>query len=569
MKQNDNRGVLPRKSFRIAFTIVAFFITLHLSLAQETANAAPEPAPTDAVEVSGRTLKVNGRAPTEQGVAYARFAALLDAYAALLKHGLNNGMFPGTWGSTDDRFRMYRVDSDHPAPDIVSWISRSKVYREDDEDGDKILKVESPELGTLATSAPDIRAMTTQDVDSDGLSDVVGVGYDGSIYILQSPKPGESKVTARSQSYGLLELVAGPGYERVRAVLPQDVGLLEVLEGGQARVLLEFEKLEMVNGELMGRSEERREVLLPLNSRLERIRFDMSEPPDFSRLFDPNVELRGSAISEKTLADVVIRHNGEIAWKSPNGLGIRALQFNMTQELVPGWNSFRIAARDEEGFMQFRELWVEGPEGMPTSEIGARRAVIVSLDEKLKENRLLDSLTEAGFSEDQITILEGQEATVNGFLDAIRDNREATELLLYCETFTVPGSLVGGKTLRFSDGHVLPSELAQAIGGGGYNKTLGIIYSELPRGQRADTNRMELWRDTSTFLERLGMSGRLFIGNIENVDENPRRQRKRSRERLLNAIRAKQGSDLDRLIDVENPRNTMFRGWMYGSAVLR
>ena len=219
--------------------------------------------------------------------------------------------------------------------------------------------------------------------------------------------------------------------------------------------------------------------------------------------------------------------------------------------------------------MQFRELWVEGPDGLPTSETRARRAIIVAMDDKLKEDRLVEALTEAGFSEDQITVLEGPEVTATGFLEEVRDNREAEELLLYCETFSVPGSLAGGKTLRFSDGQVLPSELAQAIEAGGYEKTLGLIYSELPRGQRDGTDRMDLWRDTSTFLERLGASGRLFIGNIESVDENPRRQRKRSRERLLNAIRAKQGSDLVRLIDVENPQNTMFRGWMYGSAVLR
>ena len=187
----------------------------------------------------------------------------------------------------------------------------------------------------------------------------------------------------------------------------------------------------------------------------------------------------------------------------------------------------------------------------------------------MKENRLTEALVEAGFSEDQITVLEGKEATVSGFLRAVRDNHEADELLLYCETFTVPGSLSGGKTLRFSDGQVLPSELAQAIEAGGYKKTLGLIYSELPRSQRETTDRMELWRDTSTFLERLGSSGRLFVSNIENVDESSRRQRKRSRERLLEAVRAKGGTDLERLIDVENPHNTMFRGWMYGSAVLR
>ena len=327
--------------------------------------------------------------------------------------------------------------------------------------------------------------------------------------------------------------------------------------------------LEMINGRLMGRTVERREVVLPLNSRLERIRFDIGEPPDFANLLDPNTELRGTAISEKMLENVEIRHNGEVAWQSPEGIGIRALKFNLARELRPGWNSFRLAARDVEGHSQYRELWIEGPDGMPASEVNARRAVVVSLDDKMKDERLVDALVEAGFSESQITILEGSEATVDGFLDAVRDNREARELLIYCETFTVPGSLVGGKVLRFPDGQVSATDLAQAIEAGGYRKTLGVVYSELPRGERGGATANELWRDTSTFLERLGSDGRLFIANVENEDESPRRQRKSSRERLLKGIKAKQGTDLVRLIDTQNPQNTLFRGWMHGSPVLR
>ena len=568
MKQNQHRGVLHYPQCA-AFGIVAFFITLHLCWAQERTRAVPEPAPTDAVKVSGRTIRVEGRASTRPGVAAARYAALLDAYGSLLKQGLQSGLFPGGYGEATERYRMFLVDSDHPAPDVISWISRSRIWGESDKDGEKILQLESPKLGTLATALPEVRAMTTQDVDSDGLSDVVAVGYDGSVYIMQSPSGQESKVTAKSESFALLELIRGPGYERVRATLPQDLGSVEVMEGGLARVLLELEMLEMVNGRLMGRTVERREVVLPLNSRLERIRFDIGEPPDFANLLDPNTELRGTAISEKMLENVEIRHNGEVAWQSPEGIGIRALKFNLARELRPGWNSFRLAARDVEGHSQYRELWIEGPDGMPASEVNARRAVVVSLDDKMKDERLVDALVEAGFSESQITILEGSEATVDGFLDAVRDNREARELLIYCETFTVPGSLVGGKVLRFPDGQVSATDLAQAIEAGGYRKTLGVVYSELPRGERGGATANELWRDTSTFLERLGSDGRLFIANVENEDESPRRQRKSSRERLLKGIKAKQGTDLVRLIDTQNPQNTLFRGWMHGSPVLR
>lgn len=568
MKQNKQRGLLYRpQSF--AFGIVAVLITLHLCLAQEVSRSAPEPAPTDAVKVSGRTVTVEGRASTAQGVAFARYAALMDAYASMLKRGLDSGVLPGSWGDTSQQFRMFRVDSDHPAPDILSWISRSRISREDDKDGDKILTVESPQLGTLSTVLPEVRAMTTQDVDNDGLSDVVAVGYDGSVYVMQSPQGEGSKVTARSQSFGLLELVAGPGYERVRAVLPQGLGAVEVLEGGMARVLLELEFLEMINGTLLGRTVERHEVILPLGTRVERIRFDIGQPLDFSTLSNSAVDILGTAISEKTLENVEVRHNGQLAWQSPEGVGIRALKFNLARELLPGWNSFMMSARDNEGHAAFRELWVEGPEGSPAPETDARRAVIVSLDDKLKGKRLKEALLKAGFSESQLTILEGPKTSVEDFLAELRDNRRASELLLYCETFSMPGALVGGKNLRFADGQLSPTELAQAIEAGGYQKTLGVIYSELPRGAQGKSSPTELWRDTATLLDRLGSTGRLFLANVENEEENPRRQRERSRERLLRAVQAPQGSDLARLLDTEKPQNTLFRGWMFGSPVLR
>ena len=376
--------------------LLALVLSVHFASAQGTGAASPEPAPTDAVKVSGKTLVVKGSAELKQGHGSSRYAALLRGYGKLLRYGLRNGMFPGGWGSEDSGYRFYRIDADHPASDVLSWIARSKVTDEKNQDGEKTLTLESPAVGTLASAQPFLRSMTTQDVDLDGLSDVIAVGYDGRVYVLQSPGEGESKIKARSESFGLLELVTGPGYERIRAVLPLGLESVERVGEQQLRVLMKFETLEVVNGELQGRTEEQREMLISMSDTMKQIRFTISEPPDFARLYEESVEIRGSAISEKLLDDVSVRLNGELAWESPSGIGIRALQFNLAQRLSPGWNSIRITARDQDGFSQMREIWVEGASvGSPARE-GKKRAILFALDNKFKQARIRKALVEAG-----------------------------------------------------------------------------------------------------------------------------------------------------------------------------
>ena len=55
-------------------------------------------------------------------------------------------------------------------------------------------------------------------------------------------------------------MVSSPGLERIRTVVPQNIVAVEALGGEQARVLVEFEILEMVNGQLLGRTTEKREI---------------------------------------------------------------------------------------------------------------------------------------------------------------------------------------------------------------------------------------------------------------------------------------------------------------------
>lgn len=547
---------------------LAALLSLQLSLAQSS-GAIPEPAPTDAVKESGQTLRVEGVAKLDQGTTQARYAALLDAYDRLLSKSLKRGLFEGSWTLSKDGHRFFRVDSEHPNPDLVSWLSRAKVVGERQDKRAKYLTLESAATGTVAAAEPELRAMRTLDVDGDGLSDVVGIGYDGSVYVLKSAGKGNAKVALRSDSYAFVELVDTPGYDRVITLLPQDVESVETTADGAVRFLVSFEKLEMVNGYLLGQATEKREILLPLKGGAERFRFQMTEPPDFAHMGSSDVEIRGSVISDKLLSSVVIRHNGVPAWESPASLGIRALQFNLERELEPGWNSFRISAGDVDGYSQVREIWLEGPQSGRKVRGGARkRAILVSLDRKFKEEKLLSLLQQYGFAAESITVLEGEEATAQRVLTELRNNKGADELFFYCEAETAGEDPLEGKTLSIGGVRVTPSELAKAIEAGDFHKAVGVFYTEIPRDQRAGLTPNELWRDTASFLERVGGDGRLMLASVESMEQGSKSQRRASRERLVKALESNGGDDMDRLLGTEDSHEVLFRGWMYGTPVL-
>lgn len=553
---------------RGGLVLLVLLLSLSFAGAQEGGGATPEPAPTDAVKASGETFTSTGSAAADQSLESARFAALLDAYQNLVLDGLRRGVLAGGWGELEGAYRLFQVDQDHPNPQMMAWLTRSKVVDEKSKDGQRLVTIESPETGDLAAVQPAMRAVVTQDVDRDGLSDVVSVGYDGSVYVSKSPAYGQAgEVVAKSPSYAHFEVVSGPGLERVRAVLPTSVGSIEAAGPGQARCVLELESLEMVNGRLLGKATEQREVLVSLSEKEQNIRFLLDDPPDFTRLYQGEVELRGKALAARSLDSLEIRHNGELTWESPQGLNLSALQFNLARPLNGGWNLFRLTARDQEGQMQRRDLWLHGPPARAALGFPDKKAVILTLDDGLREKKLQGSLQKAGYLPDRIAVLDPEQSTPEALLEEIRDGSGASDLLLYIEAVSLPGMLIDGKALKLPGGDLSSSDLAQAMNAGGYRRVLMLLYTELD-GAAARTSEALLWQDTARFLERLGDGGRLVLANLENGKDSVRSRRARSRQRLLDALDAPGGGDLARLVDLENPANTMFRGWMFGPPVL-
>lgn len=566
------RPLLGYSSQGFRWGLVGLLLALSLGFAgaEQVGDSLPQPAPTDAVKASGETFTSTGEGLVSQGEDSARFAALLDAYQELVVDGLRSGILSGGWGEMEGAYRLFQVDQDHPNPQMMAWLTRSKVVSEKNQDGRRVITIESPKRGDLAAVKPAMRAVVTQDVDQDGLSDVVSVGYDGSVYVSKpsATGQGEQKVVAKSPSYAQFEVVSGPGLERVRAVLPTAVGSIEPAGKGQARCVLELESVEMVNGRLLGRGTEQREVLVSLSETGQNISFTLDEPPDFARLFSDEVELRGRALAARSLDFLEIRHNGELTWESPHGLDLSALQFNLARPLNGGWNLFRLIARDREGAMLRRDLWLHGPPTKPSLGFEKKRAVVLSLDDGWREKKLQGSLQKAGYSPEGVTQLEGKTVTSDLLLESIRDSKGADDLLLYLEASAIPGKLIDGKSLKIGGGALSSSELAQAMDAGGYRRVLLVLYTELDGSLKERPSDEALWQDTSRFLERLGDGGRLVLGNLETGRDSVRQRRARSRDRFLAALEATEGCDLSRLVDRENPTNTIFRGWMFGPAIL-
>lgn len=570
MQQGEGIGVKTRapnydlKIFKWAALAACFLLTVSWATAQPEFSS-PRPAPTDAVKASGQTFTAKGRAPVTQGRDKARYAALLKAHRNLAVDALKRGLIRGGWGELPGSYRLYRIDQDHPNASVLAWITRSKIIKEKVSNGDKVLTLQSPPRRELSAIKPEYRAIESLDVDGDGLSDSVSVGYDGAIYVLKAVNQ-EWKVLSRSPSYGSFEIVSGPGLERIRSVLPLGIESVEVAGEGRVRVLLRLETVEVVNGRLMGTDKEKREVLVSIKDSEDDIRFSVDEPPDFTKLFDTEAELRGRCISDRPLESLEIRHNGELSWESPQGLKTTGLRFNLARPLSNGWNLFRITARDEQGFLKRRDLWLHGPADAAPLNPPEKRAIVAPLDSNWRQKKMLGELAAAGFREDMITVLDPEKRTAEALLAAIRDSKGAQDLLLYCEAKSRLGDLAEGKTLKFKDARLGPTELAQALSGGEYKRVTALFHTEEVRNSRS--SRHNAWRDTIRFLDRLGDGGRLVLGNIEDDEQNVRTRRRHSRERFRSALRGDDGSDLERLFDAERPANTLFRGWMYGSSVL-
>ncbi len=554
--------------FRGGLVLLILCLTLGLASANDDFEGAPEPQPTNAVEAGGETFTAVGKAPLSQGPEAARFAALLDAYRHLTIDGLRRGDLAGGWGEMEGAYRFFQVDSDHPNPAVVAWLTRAKVTGEKAQGTDYQVTVESPAASDLVAVSPPMRAVVTKDVDADGVSDVVSVGFDGILYVSPGGKKQAGQEFLKSPSYAIFEVVSGPGLDRVRVTIPTSISGIEPAGQGYARAVLVMDSHEVVNGRLLGHSSEQREVLISLADSQEEISFTLDDPPDFTRLFEGKVELRGKALAARSLASLEIRHNGELTWESPEGINLSALKFDLARPLNSGWNLFRLTARDQQGGLSRRDLWLHGPPSKAGVGFEKKRAVVVTLDDGLREKKLQGSLSKAGFSPDSLTLLETSKTTAQVLLDSIREARGANELLLYLEATSLPGQLVDGKLLKLGGTQLSSSDLAQAMEAGGYQKILVLLYTELDPSVAKRPADNALWQDTDRFLGRLGDGGRLVLGNLESEQDSARSRRGRSRERLIKGLDALSGGDLVRLMDVENPANTLFRGWMFGTPVL-
>ncbi len=554
--------------FWVGWAILIALLSLHWVGAEQTKDL-PTPTPTNAVKLNSRTFTVKGEAPVKQGVEEARRAALLDGYRRLLLEAAGRELilFPPVQG--EEGFRFFRVDRSHPNPALLSWLCRAKVLDEKVEDGTWRIRLESPGQGELVASQPEFRALLTEDVDRDGRAELVAIGYDGSISVFGTGPTG-SELLARTPSFGSFETTSGPGLERVRTHLPTRVGRIEGAGEGYLRVVVDFESLEAVNGELIGLENETREILVSLGQAGEAIEVNLEQPQEFSRVRQREVEIKGTALSKGSVGDLValeIEHNGELAWRSPEGLKTSALAFDLSRPLRRGWNLLRMTADTQSGQRTSKEIWLESLSGVQERGpmTASKRAVVLTLDQGWREAPLTSKLAQAGFPVDRVTVLDQNSGTAERLLSELRNGGGADDLLFYCEAKSTP-SLAEGKNLDLKGREVAAREVLQAVEAGGYKRMVAVFHLEpqkpYPQGQN-----FQAWQDTDRFLSQMASGGRLLVGNLGTSQKSLRAQRQASRGRLEQALGSRDSdstADLRLLFDSEDPTTTMFRGWLFG-----
>lgn len=523
----------------------------------------PQPSPTNAAAASIQTYTSKGRVPINGSLESARFAALLDAYQALLADGMKNGWLPGEWSPITGTCRRLVLDEEHPNPQLISWVTRAKVISEKSLDDHLEITLQSPPSSELATPEPVMRAFQTQDVNGDGNPDVVSLGYDGSIYVSQT-EGAHSKIIAQTPTFASIDATLAPGLQRLITKFPTAILSLEPAGPARIRILLDFQTLEAVNGVLLGQSKEQREILVPLDGLNEDITFTIDDPPDFARMFLPSIELRGRVVAPRPLASLDITQNGQAAWSNPEGLALSALQFNLQRTLEPGWNFFCLSASDVLGHRRQRSLWLHAEQPSPQAPGPTKQAIILTLDDELKQAELVERLVLAGFAKDHITLLSNKDITAQRLLQTIIKSGPS-DLLIYLEAKSRPGTLATGTVLQIGQDSVSSLQLEQALAQGKHRRCLTLIHTE---SILKPVSLTQSWLATTSFLTPLSGAGKLALTNLNSSQNSLRSQRLRARNRLLDALKTTTGGDLLRLFDYDDPRGTIFRGWMFGAPLL-
>ena len=546
---------------KIFIALLLVCLSAQLSLAQESWDSVPLPAPTNAVEEGLKTLKVEGVVPASQGELQSTKAASLVAQGRLLEASLEAKVFAGAWKQNATGHRHYRIGEDFGNTDQLSWLMQSRQLGTSADKKTRTVLLESAKKSDVQASRSNLRSLSPSTVSGKQ----VAVGFDGSLYVLLPQTDGTSTIVYRSASYGSFQSVSGEGYQRYFSRVPMYIK--SVTSGGQdmAKVELVSEITEVVNGKLLGNAQQEQVIYVP-TTKTSQITFSDMEPGDFSTQSTDPMSLKGRVQSHLLLDSVQLQHNGEVVWAVSERMRqkLRSLDFELTRPLSKGWSLLRYSARDAEGALQNRDLWVHSAKGPATAPQGLKRAVVVTTGGRSWPRTLQNQLRNSGFRDSMISVLNPKDITADALLSTIRDGRQAGQLFLYLEAPAVSSPGAEGKKLKFSDRALGATEIAQSLTAGGYKQVVGLLHmSDDRKSRRVDGTD---WLEKTVFLERLADGGRLFATLTSPSARRSRRARSLSRNFLKSGLESSQGDMLGGWFSRPEADRLILRGWLYGGS---
>lgn len=547
------------KVAKIFCVLLLISLSAQLSLAQESWDSAPLPAPTNAVEDGLKTLTVEIQVPARQGEIQSLKAATLLAQGQLLEACLESKVFLGGWQTVLSGPNQYRIGEDFGNAEQLSWLMQSQQIETSIDKKVRTVVLESANKSSVQLSRHNLRSLSPTTIDGKQ----VAVGFDGSVYVLQPQNDGSSKVLFQSACYGSFESLSSEGYQRYYSRVPLHIQSVAKSGDDMVKVELISEITEVVNGELMGHAQQSQLIFVP-TKRTSDITFSELEPVDFSRQSTDPMPLKGKVQSRLLLDSLELQHNGVQVWAVPENMRqkLSSLDFQLTRPLSQGWSLLRFSARDVEGALQNRDLWVYSPQGSSAISSGLKRALLVTSNERSWPKPLLGQLRKNGYQDAMVTVLDPKKTTAQEFLANLGDGRSASHLFLYVEATVLSAPGVDGKKLQFSDRSLSPTEISQALNAGGYKNVLGLLQMSSDRNSGKEDG--SDWLEKTIFLERLADGGRLFATLLDSSSRRSRNERELSRELIQAALESNQGDVLLDWLSNREADRLLLRGWLFG-----
>lgn len=531
--------------YGLVLLAIAVLFAHSLAKADVQAEAIPVPSPTDAAAEASRVLRVEGVGLLSGSTpAQAQETALLNAYRRMMEAGLQAWSFGLSVSPVRELWRPFRIDAQHPNDRLLGWVLRSRMVHQERAADRVTVELESPPVGELSSAYPHLLHTTTKDVDGDGLSETVGAGYDGRIYVLKEQDRGWDILgsTPSYASYQASTILAPDGTVRERVKLARIDSILSVEDAGpnRARVVARLTTREEVDSRYAGGAEEQREIVVSLRAQDEGPTVELEEPYDFTGVTDPSQVLRGRVLAPAGLKRSAVSLNGRRLWETPDGLEAKRLSLDLELALEPGLNRVTIEAVDREGRSTTRELMVRLGASAPIIDTSRRFALLAGAP------ALGRALTSYGaFPENQVVVVPERpdRATLEQALKALIADSEPGDLLVLAVSGTAAPAPAGGYAIGLADGTVITAaELASLAGPLQGRRLLALL--EL-------RNAKPSWLDTNDMLTRLERSGWVALGW---VDAEPR---------LFTLVASGLGGaadlDGDRLIELQELYDYVFR----------